>query len=212
MNFGVTSNTKSNNSVGYDSGGFKKVTLKEVVFEEVGKDTKYKVLSFKFVDEAGIKTFTHSEFPIDMDSADAAKRMEGLNVRLKHLYTAFAPFKEFGTTAKSFDEFFQQTAEAFNTGNEGKPIYKTDKGDKLCWIKLGYYSKKNPTNIGFALSPNFIEVVKGPENSQKPISLTINNKYDIIEQPKVPQAGTNGGVMGAAATGIHTGTGGDNEF
>lgn len=208
--FGVTNETKSNNSVSYDSGGFKKAILKEVSFEEVGKDVKYKVLSFKFVDEAGIKTFTHSEFPVDMESADAAKRMEGLNVRLKHLYTAFAPFKEFGTTAKNFDEFFQQTAEAFNTGNEGTPIYKTDKGFKSVWLKLGYYSKKNPTNIGFPLSPNFIEGITGAENSQKPKSLAINNKYDIIEQPKTAQP--NGGVMGAGNPGIHTGTGGDNEF
>lgn len=212
--FGVTNETKSQNQVNYDKGGFKKATLVEVKTAEVGKDeaNKYKVLSFKFIDADGIKTFTHSEFLIDPTDTDYAKKLNGMNVRIKHMYEAFLPFPAtgVGVGATSFEDFFARVATAFNTGGtEGKPIFKDEKGsNKLVWIKLGYYRKKDPTQIGFPLSPNFIEGIKDAQGAAAPKTLTTNTKYDNYDQPKV--GGASGGTMGSPGA-IHTGSN-DNEF
>lgn len=203
--FGVTSDTVSTNKVGYDQGGIKKATLLDVVKEEVGKDTKYTVLSFKFLDIEGVKTFTHSEFAIDENDQNFDKKMEGMNRRIKHIWEAFKkdlPTGGIGADAQSFDDFFNKVAVAFNTsGDGGTPIYKDKEGKgKPVFIKVAYYSNKN-NNVSFPLSPNFIEAMTTPA----PKSLTINHQYDRIEQPKPTQAP--GGMHGGGA--VHTGSGGD---
>lgn len=210
--FGVSSETQSSNRVSYDVGGMKRATLTAVASEEVGKDTKYKVLSFKFMDIEGIKTFTHSEFVIDSTDENYQKKMQGMNSRIKHIWEAFAKFPSTGVGmgATSFEDFFAKVAAAFNTGGEnGTPIFKEKDGKgKLVWLKLAYYGAKG--NIGFPLSPNFIEGI-GQNNAAIPKTLTINNKYDKVEQPKPGQAP--GQMHGGGNTGIHTGTGSaDNEF
>lgn len=207
IKFGVTEETKDSNNVNYGKGGFHKAILTEVKYEVVGKDEnkKYNVLSFNFLDYEGVKSFKHSEFEIDANDPDFNKKLEGMNSRLKHIYTTFVPFtKGLGIGATSFVDFFQKVAISFNTDNNGGPIFKTDKGGILVWIKLGYYGKKG--NIGFPLSPNFIERVgsdnKGTAiaNQTEPKTLIIDNRYDKIEQPKT-EAASKGGVMGASGPG-----------
>lgn len=217
VKFGVTEETKSSNSVSYEKGGFKRATLTDVKREIVGKDEakKYNVLSFNFVDHEGIKSFKHSEFEIDGNDVDFNKKLEGMNVRLKHLFQAFAPFPAtgLGIGATSFIDFFDKVAIAFNTGGaNGTPIYKSS---ILVWLKLAYYNKKG--NIGFPLAPNFIERIgsdnKGTviNNQIEPKALTIDNRYDKLEQPKPGTA--NGGVMGGQSAGaIHTGNPDDGGF
>jgi len=203
IQFGVTTETKSTNQVGYDKGGFKKAILTSVKFEEVGKDDKkYKTLSFTFQDVEGIKTFKHSEFAIEADDTDFAKKLNGMNSRIKHIYEAFQPLtKSIGENAKSFEDFFNQVALVFNEdGKDKTPIYKLDnKSSILVWIKLAYYSKKG--NIGFPLSPNFIEKVT-QNNQTEPKTLAIDNRWDKVDQPRSTQP--SGNTMGT--TGIHTGT------
>lgn len=217
--FGVTVDTKSSNASNFDSGGFKKVILTDVKFEEVGsKGIKYKTVGFYFLDHEGIKSFKHSEFLIDDNDKDFEKKLNGMNTRIKHIYEAFAVFPEsgIGTDAKDFEDFFNKVAIAFNTGGPGgTPIYKKDNISILVYIKLTYYGEK--TDASFPLSPNFIERIgsdsKGNviDNSKHPKVLTINNKYDKIEQPK-PGANNSGGVMGGGgAGGIHTGTANDGD-
>lgn len=221
IKFGVTEETKGSNNVNYEKGGFKRAFLTEVKREIVGKEgnTKYNVLSFNFLDHEGIKSFKHSEFELEANDPDFNKKLEGMNVRLKHLYQAFAPFPAtgLGIGATSFIDFFDKVAIAFNTGGANNtPIYKTDKSSILVWLKLAYYNKKG--NIGFALSPNFIEKIgsdnKGtPVNNQtEPRGLVMDNRYDKAEQPK--PGTSNGAVMGAGATpgAIHTGNTDDGGF
>lgn len=203
--FGITEETKSSNSAGYDKGGFHKATLQSVSVEEVGKNEKYTVLSFKFLDHEGIKTFVHSEFMVSETDENADKKIAGMNTRIKHIWEAFRKElptdskgnKGLGTDATSFEDFFRKIAEAFNTkGHEGTPIYKNKEGKFIpVWIKLGYYGTKG--NIGFPLSPNFIERLT-ESNIVQPKVLTINLKYDKIEQTKpasnVPGQGIHGGI------------------
>lgn len=206
--FGIDQNTKSTNSVNYDKGGCdKKAALTGVKMEEVGKDIKYTVLSFTFLDHEGIKTFKHSEFLLDSTDPDYNKKLMGMNSRIKHIYEAYKPLTVgIGVGAASFKEYLEKIAEAFNTGNEGGlPIYKTDKGQSiLTWLKLAYYSKKG--NIGFPLSPNFIERIT-QANQAGPKTLTINKQYDNVDQPEKRQAA--GNTYGGG--GIHTGQGATDE-
>lgn len=199
--FGVTEDVKSSNNVNYEKGGFKKAFLTNIKFEEVGKDEKkYLTLAFYFVDIEGIKSFKHSEFAIAEDDTDFQKKLNGMNSRIKHIWEQFATFTPIGVGATSFQDFFEKVALAFSTnGANNTPIFKDEKGKSiLVWIKLGYYGKKG--DIRFPLSPNFIERVK--ENNQtEPKSLTIDNRYDTIEQPQIKKEGT---VMGTS--GINTGT------
>jgi len=204
--FGITTETKSSNTVGYDKGGIHKAFLTDVVFEEVGKDTKYQVLSFKFTDVEGIKKFTHSEFAIQATDTDYAKKLNGMNSRIKHIWEAFAAFPTtgIGVGATSFEDFFQKVAVAFNTSGENQtPIYKKKNGEKLIpflnWIKVAFYNKKG--NIGFPLSPNFIERIKEDGSNQTASkTLTWNNKYDHEKQPSAPTpGGIPPGVMGGGA-------------
>jgi hypothetical protein len=204
--FGVTTDVTSSNRVSYDEGGIKKATLTDVVFEEIGKDTKYQVLSFKFLDAEGVKTFTHSEFAIDENDQNFEKKMNGMNSRIKHIWEAFKkelPTGGIGADAQSFDDFFRKVAAAFNTAGENNtPIYKDkDSKSKPVFIKVAYYSNKN-NNVSFPLSPNFIEAMTTPVAR----TLTINLQYDRIKQPTPAQA------PGQTHGGIHTGSGGGDDF
>lgn len=199
MQFGVTNETKSNNATPF-SPKFTKGYLTDVKLEEIGKDTKYKVLSFFFRDAEGIKTFKHIEWMIEPTAENLDKKMNGMNVRIKHLYTCFTAFPEkgLGAGAKSFEEFFSAVAKAFNEDRDGKKIYTIDSGDKQAgipiWIKTGY---NNRGEIGFALSPNFVEKIAAL-NQAEPKTLTWDKRYDREEQPNKKGASTTdaGGIVG----------------
>lgn len=201
MQFGVTNETKSKNATPF-SPKFTKGFLMDVKHEEIGKDTKYKVLSFFFQDIEGIKTFKHIEWTIEKDAENLEKKMNGMNVRIKHIYESFSKFPEsgIGSKSKNFDEFFEAVAKAFNEGRDGKRIYTMESGDKQVpvpiWIKTTY---SNRGEISFPLSPNFVEKVT-TLNQAEPKTLTWDKRYDKDEQPGKRNADPNqqAGVMGGS--------------
>lgn len=195
--FGVTSETQSKNSTPFKAG-FTKSVLVGVKKEEIGKTDKYTVLTFTFKDMAGDKTYRHSEFMVKPDDTNREKKTNGLNVRIKHIFEAFAPFPTggIGVGATSWEDFFDKVANAFNTGNNGKPVFNRIEADKeipvIVWLKT-IYDKKN--NLGFPLSPNFIERVK-TESQVEPLTLVIDKRYDKIEQTDAKATGDIMGVPG----------------
>lgn len=214
--FGVTTDTKSKNSTPF-TGGIHRAYITEIKKEEIGKDTKYNVLTFLVSDVEGIRTYRHSEFIPTIENArlfakqgeseqDALNRMKNmLNVRIKHIWEAFAPFPAsgVGVGAASWDDFFQKVSDAFNTGREGKSIFTKDSGDKQIpvsvWLKL-VYNKKN--SITMPMSPNFIEKIT-EATATTPKTIVIDKKFDKIEQSatitdptaKIMGAGTNDGGL-----------------
>ncbi len=205
--FGVGSDTKSRNSTPFNAG-ISKGILTEVKKEFVGKsDTKYLVLTFVFKDVEGNRTYRHSEFAV-VSGENIDKRKNGLNVRLKHIYEAFAAFPQpttenpkggIGNGATSWESFFDLVATAFNTGNAGKPIFIRQEAEKtipiVVFLKV-VYDKKD--NLGFPLSPNFIERVTA-DNTSAPKTIVIDKKYDRLEQ--AGNGGANTGVMGGGLPG-----------
>lgn len=137
------------------------------------KNGKKAVIQFIFKDRNGSQ-YTHIEWEQDPTDVKIKEKMDGLNVRIKHIYTTvFGNFPEqgIGANAKSFADFFDKVAKAFNEAvNEaGSKIYAT----KDLYYKVTYYNG----NVGFPLSPNFLEEVK----KDKPCNLNINLKYDKID-------------------------------
>lgn len=184
MSFGVTVETKSKNTTPFNPG-FSKGYLTSVKKEVIGKTEKFTVLTFVFKDVESVKTHRHSEFMVKAGDKDFDKKMNGLNVRLKHIYEGFAKFPDggIGVGAKSFEEFFDKVSDAFEKGANGKPIYQKHEEGKpsastLVWLKLTYDRKDN---LGFPLSPNFIERI-GESNQTQPKTLNIDKKYDRLEQ------------------------------
>lgn len=198
--FGVTNDTKSNNLVPFPPK-FTKAVLIDVKTEEIGKQAKYRVLTFTFKDIENIKTHRHTEWVVKPDDANFDKKMSGMNVRIKHIHEAFHPFPAtgLGTEAKSWDEFFEMVVKGFNEGRGGKKIYTHETGEgeqakevpSLVWVKLGY---DNKGDISFPLSPNFIENIS-QANANQPKKLTWNIKYDR-DQPAQPKANPDGNIMG----------------
>lgn len=167
-------------------------------FTKANKDT-YKALKLSFSDLDNKRKFQKMEFiPTAGDNYD--KNKEGLNKRMKHIIETYTGIENFpkngiGKEAKNWDEYMQALATYMNTGREGKPIFKT-KEDKFIpvHLKLTYY--KN--NLGFPLSPNFIEIV----SLNKPTTLTIDKNYDKIVQddPSTNNLFPGGGnIMGGTA-------------
>lgn len=208
--FGITKETKEKNiaqilvatqvpkSALHPSGwAFPVGNLVNVVFnpELKKKDgSTAPVLQFVFRDKDK-RQHTHTEWEIEGNDAKFAEKLEGLKVRVKHIYTTiFGSFPEegIGTKASNFPEFFSQVAHAFNSqvtgeGENAKKIYPTVN----VYIKLTYYK----SNLGFPLSPNFLEkAVQG----QPCKLLTIDPRYDKIEPEAKSSArgipGLDGGV------------------
>ena len=200
--FGVTNETKSNNATPF-SPRFTKGYLTKVEFEEIGKDEKYNILAFYFADAENIKTFKHIEWIVKPDAENFDKKMNGMNVRIKHIYECFQKFPEsgIGISAKTFEEFFVMVVKAFNEGRDGKRIYTSESAEKqipiLIWIKTGY---NNRGEINFPLSPNFVERI-GSLNQSEPKTLTWDKRYDRDEQPNKKGTSTeNPGIMGGGAS------------
>lgn len=197
--FGIDSNTTSKSRVNFRAG-FTKSYLTEVKAEEIGKKAeKFFVLNFNFIDEENNRSFRHTEFipkgkaGKKTEAEDYTEKRQRLNSRIKHLWEAFAVFTDASIPkAKNWNEFFTNIATAFNTGNDGQPIYK---GIKV-WLKTTYNDKND---LQLPLLPNFIERI-GTKNEQRPETLEINLKYDKTEQDKKPSAG-GPGVMGGGSSG-----------
>ncbi len=205
VQFGVTTETKSRNQTPIKAG-FTKAILTKVVKEIVGKDenNKFTILTFYFIDIEGIGTYKHTEWIIKPTENKAKDKQNWLNSRIKHLYEAYAPFPAngIGVGATSWEDFFDKVASAFNTGNNGIPIYqRTDKDKTLpivTWIKLTYYKQE----LKFPNFPNFIERVT-ENNIAEPKILFIDKKTDVIKQPDsaptTPILGATPGVVGSGS-------------
>lgn len=188
ISFGVTTETKSQNIVNFN-GGFSKAFLVDVKKDVIGKgEEKYTVLNFKFIDAEGIRTFTHTEWVLDSSDAKFAQKMNGMNSRIKHLYETFNTFptEGIGGGATSFEDFFDKVVASFD--NNGVKIYNNVKEGKitpkLVWLKITYKTVgKQMGQTQFPLSPNFIELIK-EDNQTAPKTLEINNRFDVIVQPK----------------------------
>lgn len=160
---------------------------------EKNDGSKVPVLQFIFKD-ADSRQYIHTEWEVETTDTEFNTKLEGLKVRINHIYLAIfgkLPQNGIGTTAQNFKEFFNQVAEAFNnrTVGEGDQVKKYYPTVDL-YYKLTYYKAR----LGFPLSPNFLEkVVK-----DKPCRLlAINPTYD-----KLVPAG------GAASKGSIPGMGG----
>ncbi len=183
MNFGITADLKSNNNTPFIAGLHKGVLI-SVKAEEIGQDVKYKVISFTYKDLENVRTYKKSEFAIEGNDVDFAKKLEAFNIRIKHIFETYSKFPEggIGTTAKTFEEYLNMIELAFTKGRDGKPIFTKDISDKQSflpvWMKLTY-NKKN--EIGFPYRPNFTELIS-ESNVDKPKTLVIDKKFDIMEQ------------------------------
>ncbi len=153
------------------------------------------VLQFIFKDSEG-RQHVHIEWEQDPNDAKFDKKYEGLNVRIKHIYTAiFTTFPEggIGKGATSFADYFDKIREDFyavtteaKEGEERKLIFPT----VGLFTKVTYFNG----NLGFPLSPNFLEkAVQG----QACKLLTINLKHDKLEAESVSKPA---GIPGMPST------------
>lgn len=150
------------------------------------------VLQFIFKDKDN-RQLTHTEWELDTNDEKFSTKLEGLNVRIKHIYTAiFGDFPQqgIGSEATSFTEFFELVKKSFDSrvigeGESAKKIYPTIP----LFTKVTYYKK----NLGFPLSPNFLEKVVDKQPCKL---LTINLSYDTLEAPK----GGASGIPGMSGT------------
>lgn len=197
--FGITSDTKASNNISmlpphkgepnsvFQSGWkFPTANLVNIVVKEnfETKNGNTTVLQFIFKDSKG-RQYIHTEWAQDPTDEKYDVKMEGLNVRIKHMYMQFFPefpSEGIGTKATSFAGYFTAIKEAFEANENLSKI--------SCFVKLTFYKG----NLGFPLSPNFLQrVIK-----DKPCLLEINPKYDKVtaemSKPNVP-----GGIPGGAA-------------
>lgn len=203
--FGINKDTKALNAVPIDTpykgdNGkyvFPVCVLRNVEFE-AKKETKKgetAALTFTFSDTKGEKTHNKVEFPFEVNDEKSQKRLEALNVRLKHLYTAFMEFpdKGIGEKATTFEAFLKAVAKAFNEGRDGKPIYKNEEGKNIMFFLKITWSKIGRRDIPYA--PNFIEKY----TKDGPHTLDINPKYDLLESPSSSMDFAGGSPIDAGA-------------
>lgn len=185
LNFGTGQETKSENLLAFcptwqNQFNVAKLTKVEAVLDYTKKDgTKTDYLRFEFRSPDGKRGYDHTEWKPELSKQQ--EQLENIKTRIAHIHKAFKelPVNPIGSTAKDFGEYFKAIEEAFNKGLEGKEIF----ADKLVWIKLVYgISGKGKVypNLGFPLSPNFIEpFVK----DQMPKTIAINKTYETLDQP-----------------------------
>lgn len=212
--FGVTKETKAVNSAPlltatkltapdpqYPAGyKFPVAHLVNVVFNPTlakKDETTVPVLQFIFKDKDQ-RQYTHTEWVIEDTDSKFQDKMDGMNSRIKHIYTSvFEKFPDagVGTEATSFANFFELVAKAFNNkvtgeGDTKKKVYPSIP----LYYKLTYYK----TRLGFPLSPNFLERVV----PSKPCKLlAINPTYDKLEPQGAAKGGGIPGVGGGAPDG-----------
>lgn len=156
-------------------------------------ETTTSVLQFVFTDKDK-RQFIHTEWKLDTTDEHFQTKLEGMQVRIAHIYSAIfgsVPASGIGSGATNFDDFFAKVKQAF----EAQKITKDDAEVMAytrvpMYIKVVYYKK----NITFPLSPNFVErVVK----DRPCTTLNINTGYDKLEPPKSGGGGIPG-VGGSA--------------
>ena len=215
ISFGITKETKSsnntpilvakqveNNPMFPNGWEFPIARLVNVVFNpefEKKDKTLVPVLDFIFKDNDG-RQHIHREWEIELIDTSFQTKLDGLKVRIKHLYTTIFnkfPSNGIGEDASSFADFFKKIADAFNSvvvkEGEGEDVKNVKYYSKVyLYIKLTYYK----TNLGFPLSPNFVErVIK-----DKPCKmLTINTTYDNLKPAKSNMGNGIPGVAGGTA-------------
>lgn len=186
--------TKEIKSEGYspiipnENEPFPIVELTKVSVEEVTTKSgdKKRILNFVFVQKSTGRSHTHSEWGIDKytDAEDLAKKVQGVLSRIKHIYEQYKevdPVNGIEGTAEAndFDELFEVVAKAFNTGNEGTPIFT---GIPV-YIKLVINKKAVDKGFQLPLSTPFLERVRKNGSTIIPVMrLTINIKSETIIQ------------------------------
>lgn len=142
-------------------------------FETKNGNTEVLQFTFKGKDNS---IHTHTEWLIEDDDEKYEKRVEGMNSRIKHIYTQIFntfPEKGIGTEATNWKEYFAAITDAFNSiKKDDKVVYPT----VPLYLKLTYYK----SNLNFPLSPNFVQRVE----KDKPCKLEVNLQYDTVEQSK----------------------------
>lgn len=196
FNFGITTETKTTNNTpilvatkvennpNFPNGWkFPKARLAKIITNNEFKlkdESTTSVLQFVFIDKDK-RQYTHTEWKVGADDSNADKKVEGMNSRIAHIYDAIfgtIPVNGIGVNATSFDDFFLKVKETF----EAEVLVKNEKKyftftQVEVYLKLTYYKK----NLGFPLSPNFIEKVIQDQPCK---ILTINPSYDTLEPPK----------------------------
>lgn len=209
LKFGISKDTKTtnntpilvatkveNNAMFPNGWKFPKARLVNIITNpefELKSGEKTSILQFVFIDNDK-RQYIHTEWQLDADDAKVDVKLEGMNVRIAHIYSAIfgnIPENGIGSDAIDFNDFFNKVKDTFN-------LQTIQKGDKQViaytqvelFIKVTYYKK----NLGFPLSPNFLEKVI--PNSPCKI-LTINTTYDTLE----PTTGaSNSGIPGISGT------------
>lgn len=153
-----------------------KVEAKETEIKK-GDSAGTKPITLNLTFESADRTKRHTEtfWPIKSDDAKFDEKFGWMEQRIKHVVEKYIDVTSDVANAlsgDSFDEFFHNVANVFNTGKAGKPIFKTDddKGIPM-WLKL-VYDKSNRLQFPF---PNFLEKV-GETNKDKPKTLAIGAK------------------------------------
>lgn len=148
------------------------------------------VLEFLFKD-AKQRQFTHIEFPIADDDDKFDKKLEWQNQRIMHIWEETVGLKNLpedgiGTNAQSFEEFFKDVADKFNSvkhteGDKEKVLYPTIP----IYLKLTY----NNNRVQLPIFPNFVQRASVAGKTVEVDKLMIDPVYDKVE-PSAPATGT----------------------
>lgn len=211
ISFGITTETKTSNNTPilvatkvennpqFPNGWkFPKARLVNIIANAEFKlrdESTTSVLQFIFTDRDK-RQHIHTEWAVDLSDDKLMTKKEGMETRIAHIYEAIfgsIPSTGIGAGATSFTDFFAKVKEAFNAQVVTKeeksiPVYTQVE----VYLKLTYYKK----NLGFPLSPNFIEKVV---QNQPCKTLTINTAYDTLEPPKAGGASGIPGVSGGGS-------------
>jgi hypothetical protein len=143
--YGFDNNTKSEStSLSFNAGIIEDVELESVAFTSPKKDgSGDPVLMFNFKGSNG-ETFRHIEWAVDMTREDAAKKLESMGKRVKHIVTKFIPEDKATLSGNSYAEFGNGVVNLVGSKNKGIKLR----------IKLVY---KDNGNLAFTPYTGFIE-------------------------------------------------------
>lgn len=157
------------------------------------------VLDFIFKDDKN-RQYTHREWDIEMGDDKFAEKLQGMQIRIKHIFIqtigqgVFDSLGGLGAGAQNMAQFFELVAKAFNS----QTTTKDEKVHKVyylnpCYTKVTYYKNK----LKFPLSPNFLEKVI--QNQPCTTLLISGSELDKLE-PKKQAAG--GGIPGVGTSSL----------
>jgi hypothetical protein len=193
--FGITQDTKSSNAVpipapqklntpnpqfptGYSFPVSRLVSVASDPEFEKKDGNKVPILRFIFKTPEG-QQYMHTEWPVESTDEKFQLKLDSFNSRVKHIWEqtiGTLPEEGIGTGAKSWTSYFAAIADSFNkqVTDDGKTKFSRTH----VYTKLTYYKQ----NLGFPMSPNFIERVK--KDNPRCVGLAINPKYDKVEPEK----------------------------